>query len=161
MGNIFSNPGLAQGTLPPVNENDNGKILKVVEGMWDKATPSGGSSLPAVTADDNGSVLTVVEGEWDKAPTSSDVLAVSFTADETFSTATSNKTVGEIIDAVDAGKFVIGVCLYFWESEQHSYPWIFASYSSNSITFKDLTYAGTYVANYSTLDDYVVFDLGG
>lgn len=36
-----------------------------------------GSDLPAVTSDDNGSVLTVVEGEWDKAVPSGGVLVVT------------------------------------------------------------------------------------
>lgn len=53
------------GTLPEVTTTDNGKVLTVVEGAWDKAEASG-SSLPEVTAADNGKVLTVVEGEWDK-----------------------------------------------------------------------------------------------
>lgn len=32
-----------------------------------KARGGGGSGLPAVTSDDNGDVLTVVSGQWDKA----------------------------------------------------------------------------------------------
>lgn len=50
--------------LPPVTAEDNGKVLSVVEGAWDKAAPT--EELPPVTAEDNGKVLSVVEGEWNK-----------------------------------------------------------------------------------------------
>lgn len=53
--------------LPSVTSADNGDVLTVVNGTWDKAAPSGGDSLPEVTASDNGKVLSVVSGEWNKA----------------------------------------------------------------------------------------------
>lgn len=37
----------------------------------------GGSDLPAVTSDDNGKVLAVVEGDWDKADAKSEVVTVA------------------------------------------------------------------------------------
>lgn len=48
--------------LPSVTGSDNGKVLAVVEGSWNKADAP--TELPAVTADDNGKVLKVVEGAW-------------------------------------------------------------------------------------------------
>ena len=42
-------------------------IPDVIEACVQKAGSGGGSALPAVTADDNGSVLSVVNGSWDKA----------------------------------------------------------------------------------------------
>ena len=48
--------------LPPVTAEDNGKVLSVVEGKWDKSVPT--KELPAVTEDDNGEVLTVVDDVW-------------------------------------------------------------------------------------------------
>lgn len=48
--------------LPEVTSDDNGKVLGVVEGAWNKVTPPEG--LPAVTSDDNGKILKVVNGEW-------------------------------------------------------------------------------------------------
>ena len=51
--------------LPKTTASDNGKILTVVNGAWDKADPD--ASLPEVTAEDNGDVLTVVDGAWGKA----------------------------------------------------------------------------------------------
>ena len=44
-----------------------------------KIAENGGSSLPAVTSMDNGSVLTVVEGEWNKAQISNEIELVTFT----------------------------------------------------------------------------------
>ena len=51
--------------LPDVTAEDNGKVLSVVEGNWDKAQPT--NELPDVTEDDNDKVLKVVNGAWDKA----------------------------------------------------------------------------------------------
>ena len=70
----------------------------------------GGSSLPSVTSADNGDVLTVVEGEWAKAEPSgaSDVMVVSFEEPEN-GPITCNKTYSEIIEALNAGKAVVGV----------------------------------------------------
>lgn len=49
--------------LPDVTDADDGKVLAVVDGEWDKATiPSG--NLPPVTSADNGKVLRVVSGAW-------------------------------------------------------------------------------------------------
>ena len=55
-------PGAA---VPAVTPADNGKVMKVVNGVWDKGNDSG-SVLPAVTAEDNGDVLAVVNGVWAK-----------------------------------------------------------------------------------------------
>lgn len=51
--------------LPAVKKTDEGSVLMVnSQGKWAKgAIPS---QLPEVTAADNGSVLKVVEGVWDK-----------------------------------------------------------------------------------------------
>lgn len=40
---------------------------EMISAIADIVGGGGGSSLPAVTADDNGKVLAVVEGDWDKA----------------------------------------------------------------------------------------------
>ena len=53
-----------QGTgLPEVDSDDNGKVLAVVNGDWNKSTiPSG--NLPPVSDADDGKVLRVSGGEW-------------------------------------------------------------------------------------------------
>ncbi len=51
--------------LPVVTEDDNGKVLKVVDGVWVAAEEEATEDeLPAVTAEDNGKVLRVVNGAW-------------------------------------------------------------------------------------------------
>lgn len=54
--------GGGESELPEVSTDDNGKVLGVVEGAWDKVDPPEG--LPAVTSDDNGKILKVVNGAW-------------------------------------------------------------------------------------------------
>lgn len=61
--------------LPSVTVEDNGKVLSVVDGAWDKAEPV--EELPAVTAENNGEVLTVVEGVWGKAAPVEELPAVT------------------------------------------------------------------------------------
>ena len=48
--------------LPTVSVEDNGKILQVVNGIWNKANLE--KELPAITAADNGKFLQVVDGVW-------------------------------------------------------------------------------------------------
>lgn len=49
--------------LPDVTQADDGKVLAVVDGEWDKANiPSG--NLPPVSSAANGKVLRVVSGDW-------------------------------------------------------------------------------------------------
>ena len=74
-----------------------------------KAESGGGSSLPAVTSEDNGDVLTVVEGAWDKASPSGGGgnFVVTFTTED-YSTVTVDKTYAEIISAFNSGANVVG-----------------------------------------------------
>ena len=62
--------------LPAVTGSDNGKILTVKEGAWNKdAAPV---ELPAVTSSDAGKVLTVdAEGKWAAADAAVELPAVT------------------------------------------------------------------------------------
>lgn len=65
------------GELPPVTSDDDGKILKVVNGDWNKgAAPT---ELPEVSGTDNGKILTVTEGAWTKGDAPTELPAVSST----------------------------------------------------------------------------------
>ena len=57
----FENGG-GGASLPAVSGTDNGKVLTVVEGAWNKAAAP--TELPAVSVSDNGKYLGVTEGEW-------------------------------------------------------------------------------------------------
>lgn len=45
--NEFAKPGLAEEKLPPVSSADNGKVLGVNNGVWEKVAASGGTTVVA------------------------------------------------------------------------------------------------------------------
>lgn len=92
-------------SLPSVTTSDNGDVLTVVAGKWEKAEPV--EELPEVSASDNGDVLTVVEGAWAKAAApSGNALLVTFTASGGVYSA--DKTLAEINDAWATNKNILG-----------------------------------------------------
>ena len=120
--NNFARNGLGVSGLPPVNSDDNGKVLAVSNGEW--VAGEAGSSLPPVTSDDNGDVLTVVDGEWGKAAPSGggggDCLVVKLSVDENTGTITKDKAYSEIYSAITTENipvFVVtgGMCFTFNE----------------------------------------------
>ena len=50
--------------VPKVDDTDNGKVLKVIDGEWQPGEDVSGDNLPPVSSLDNGKVLKVVSGEW-------------------------------------------------------------------------------------------------
>lgn len=121
---------------PEASTTDNGNVLTVVEGEWNKASVP--TELPAVSSTDNGDVLTVVEGEWAKAAPSGGVGELIVTIEHVnegnagLGYYACDKTAQEILDAADDGKIV-----YFrysengtWEKQNYS-PLICAFYSND------------------------------
>lgn len=89
--------------LPAVTTSDNGKVLTVASGKWNKAAVP--AELPAVATSDNGKVLGVVNGQWAKADAQSgggsDVLVV--TVSETYGQDgfSVDKSLAEILTAIN------------------------------------------------------------
>ncbi len=79
-------------------------MIKAIAGL--DIGGGGGSSLPTVTADDNGKVLAVVEGAWDKANAISDNDFIVTYTDSGNDTYTSDKTFADIYSAYQAGQNV-------------------------------------------------------
>lgn len=96
----------------------------------------GGSELPAVTADDNGDVLTVVNGAWDKAaPSGGGVMFVHFTSEDNEESWTADKTPAEIYSAVSSDVLVKGVMRFGDGGSGYSYTYLdpYVCQESNSI----------------------------
>lgn len=98
--NQFAKPGLAEEKLPPVGTSDNGKVLGVSDGAWDKiAAPSG---LPEIGAGDTGKVLTATAdgAAWQSGGSSGGgVLVVNATTQDEGETYTLDQTWQAIHDA--------------------------------------------------------------
>ena len=60
-GQLFTAPTGGGSGLPDVTGADNGKVLKVVNGVWALVYPN---ELPAVTSADDGKILKVIGGAW-------------------------------------------------------------------------------------------------
>jgi hypothetical protein len=67
--------GYSINELPKVNTDDEGKVLAVVKGKWDKSGSQ--IELPVVSSDDNGKVLGVTEGVWNKMDAPTELPAVT------------------------------------------------------------------------------------
>ena len=64
--------------LPKVTTNDNGKVLRVVSGIWDKDDLP--SDLPNIEgSEDERKVLGVVDGEWDKISLDNFAIVINIT----------------------------------------------------------------------------------
>ena len=94
---------------------------EMIDYIEDVAGGGGGSSLPSVTSDDNGKVLTVVEGEWDKAEASGGGdFNITMTYDNDAERYQLNKTWKEIKDAFVAGNRCIVTYEYTETGEGYS-----------------------------------------
>ena len=92
--------------LPTVTSEDNGKLLTVVEGEWNKADPA--NQLPTVTSDDNGKVLGVNEGEWNTIAVPVDTVVIQGTFNlGNYSFTMNDYTLKDVNDLLTSGKLVV------------------------------------------------------
>lgn len=92
--------------LPAVSASDNGKLLGVSAGKWDKVSET--KELPAYTSSDNGKVLKVNSGgtgvEWGAA-SGGGAFVINVSVDN--SVYTMDKTAQEILSAFNAGSYIL------------------------------------------------------
>lgn len=108
--------------LPEAAVADNGKVLTVVNGAWDKADPSGGSELPEVTSGDKDKYLhtnsSTGDLEW-AAASGGGVLNVNVVyGDESIYL---DKTYAQIKAAFDSGVTVIVAKDDSWDDPESGY----------------------------------------
>ena len=125
--------------LPPVTSTDNGKILKVAEGVWAKGDVP--TELPAVTSDDNDKILTVVEGVWNKGGYGP--LKVTITQSTSNpSQYVADKTFAQVMTYIKAGAYVYA---YLVPSPGNTF-WKEKSYIPLS-HYDDKSYKATFMAS--------------
>lgn len=104
-------PSVAYGSECFCTDNGNVYILEVNNNWVVKKESAAGSSLPEVTDADNGQVLTVVEGEWNKSEISStlvvhfnwDEVTEQYVIDKTLSEINEAVNHGQSVVGVDMG----------------------------------------------------------
>lgn len=95
-----------QNSLPPVSSTDNGDVLGVVNGAWNKMAAPGG--LPTVTSADNGKVLAVENGSWAAADKSPLIVTYTITGEDMPFPLSYSHTLAQIAAAQAAGREVLG-----------------------------------------------------
>lgn len=143
--------------LPSVTSSDNGKLLTVVNGKWNKANAP--KELPAVTSTDNGDILTVVNGAWAKAdaPSSGGLFnihvnytmppttptGISATYDE-IKTAITNGLVPIVFDTYSGTVYHLFTAITSGGSRRYIFARITVGASSIKKETHEITYDGTY-----------------
>lgn len=98
------------------------------------AMNGGSGGLPEVSAADNGDVLTVVEGEWNKAAPSGGggLIEIGVTVDEQTGAFTLQKTGQEILDYISAGLIPYVDFVYTYEEVSHPFTNLFFGYDAEA-----------------------------
>lgn len=91
--------------LPIVNSTDNGKVLKVISGKWDKGEIT--KELPTVSNTDNGKILAVSNGVWSKSDIPSNIIIFEGTINSSQFQLSNNKKLSDVTTALSDGKTVI------------------------------------------------------
>lgn len=122
-----------------------GSITKHIGGL-----EGGESELPTVTSDDNGNILTVVEGVWDKAeaPSGNNDFVVTYTYNEETEQLETETTFAEISSAFESGKNIIAKDdsdVYYLQycSDGDCYFINFNHGSTNELDFQDIEHKST------------------
>lgn len=138
--------------LPSVTSADNGDVLTVVDGAWNKTTPSSG--LPTVSVLDNGKVLVVLNGEW-----SAGYPNIYATISGSSATLTGVETLGDLRSIVLQGKvdLSVGSAKYYVDdfANINSQPHLIykrASYENNKITVSYIEFTNSTTGTVTTYE---------
>lgn len=119
--------------LPDVTADDNGEILTVVDGEWNKAAAP--TELPAVTADDNGDVLSVVDGAWVKnaLKTGAKIYECTYVSATGYTLSNGVKS-SDIYNEILSGNY--DIIIRVTRSNQHEMYYRLAYRDKDALTFK-------------------------
>ena len=120
-----------------------GRLIDEVEGV----------KLPEVTTDDNGDVLTVVEGAWDKAEPSGGGEATVFTVvggwseqeQQTVWSLAEGTSFSDIADCVFAGEPIFLCADRYPDSHWPKSIYPYAKYSMDGANLASVTFASTFI----------------